>query len=360
MAEASQNQTKYQQCCDSILQYIKDNHLTEGDRLPTEPQLIEMLGASRITVRRAISELEAGGVVKKVQGSGTFVAAPPVPQAAQTAIPLIIPGNSTDNALLTLIQGAGDYLAQFGAHPTTYFAHSGEEEQKIITQLVADGEKCIMLYPFSGQVNQLFFPRMERQGIEFIYMGRRPVYTSGSFVGPDDISGGYQAARHLLDQGYSQIAFISATPEGEARSITMRIRGMRQALEESGFPVDSRYIRCVEEGETFADVLEQLMSLTPAPDAFFCSNDITAVELMYRLGQYQVPGQSKIAVIGFDNSSILKSLPFSLSTIEQSFYRTGYEAARSAMKILTNKPDFAVCKILPVMLIPRDSTPKKG
>lgn len=358
--EQTPHQAKYRLCCDEILQYIKRNSLSPGDRLPTEPQLTEMLGVSRITVRRAVSELEARGLLKKVQGSGTFLTAPASRSLPLSSIPLIIPGDRTDSALLSLIQGAGECLAQFDCRVVSYFAHyGGEDEKKILTQLYAEGARCVMVFPADDRVNRHLFPQLERQGMEIVYLGRKPTYASGSFVGPDDVSGGYQAVSHLISRGYSRIAFLSASPAATAHSISGRLLGYRQALEENGLPFDQSYVRCVEDGESFADVLAQLMALQPRPDAFFCVNDITAVELMYRLEPYQLPGRPRTAVIGFDNSSILKSLPFSLSTIEQSFYSMGYEAAGIAAGILTDKPSCAIHKILPVKLIIGQTTPQK-
>lgn len=361
MSELKQNQAKYQQCLEKIRRYIQVNHLVEGDRLPTEPQMMEALGVSRITVRRAVSELEAQGVVKKIQGSGTFLSAPPTLHLSQPAIPLVIPGDSSDSALLSLIQGAGDCLAKYGCRTTNYFAnYGGEDEARILRQLAAAGEKCVLVFPADDRVNRHLFPELERQGMKFVYMGRRPTWSSGSFVGSDDVSGGYQATCHLIGQGYSRIAFLSSAPAATARSIPGRMLGYRQALEEHGLAYDEAYIRCVEDEENFADVLAEMMSLNPRPDAFFCVNDMTAVELLYRLEPYQIPGRPKIAVVGFDNSSILKSLPFALTTVEQSFYRTGYEAAETAVQILTHNPAFAVHKILPVKLIVRETTPRKA
>lgn len=45
----------------------------EGDQLPTESQLCEILGVSRITVRRAMDMLTQDGLIKRKPGSGTFV-----------------------------------------------------------------------------------------------------------------------------------------------------------------------------------------------------------------------------------------------------------------------------------------------
>ncbi len=43
------------------------------ERLPSEPELGELFGASRETVRKALAALEADGLIYRVHGSGTFV-----------------------------------------------------------------------------------------------------------------------------------------------------------------------------------------------------------------------------------------------------------------------------------------------
>ncbi len=45
----------------------------EGMLIPSETQLCEMYDVSRITIRRALKELEYSGYVKRIQGKGTFV-----------------------------------------------------------------------------------------------------------------------------------------------------------------------------------------------------------------------------------------------------------------------------------------------
>jgi GntR family transcriptional regulator len=48
-----------------------------GDRLPTEDELIEAFGVSRITVRQAFDLLRQRGLVERVAGRGSFVTRPP-------------------------------------------------------------------------------------------------------------------------------------------------------------------------------------------------------------------------------------------------------------------------------------------
>ena len=58
---------------DQIIQRVRDNDLTPGDRLPSERELASLLGVSRPVVREAIRVLAARGQVAVQHGRGVFV-----------------------------------------------------------------------------------------------------------------------------------------------------------------------------------------------------------------------------------------------------------------------------------------------
>lgn len=66
----------YLQIENDLKQSILDGTYAVGDRIPTEQELCERFGVSRITVRRAIQDLFEEGLLTKVRGRGTFVAVP--------------------------------------------------------------------------------------------------------------------------------------------------------------------------------------------------------------------------------------------------------------------------------------------
>jgi GntR family transcriptional regulator len=67
---------KYHLVKEALLGRIIDNTWTPGMLIPSEPELCREFGVSRITVRRAVSELVYEGKLRTVQGKGTFVAEP--------------------------------------------------------------------------------------------------------------------------------------------------------------------------------------------------------------------------------------------------------------------------------------------
>jgi GntR family transcriptional regulator len=68
----------YQQLAEYLAGEISAGRYKPYDRLPTEPELSERFGVSRITVRQAIEHLLKQGLVERKQGKGTFVAGPVV------------------------------------------------------------------------------------------------------------------------------------------------------------------------------------------------------------------------------------------------------------------------------------------
>jgi len=72
----------YAQIADALLGRIQRGELAVGDRLPPERELSEHLGVNRLTLRRALRELEHRGLLRRRPGLGTFVVEPKVERPA--------------------------------------------------------------------------------------------------------------------------------------------------------------------------------------------------------------------------------------------------------------------------------------
>lgn len=69
-----------------IVDIIRKSGLRAGDSMPTEQELIARLGVSRNTVREAIRELRAWGIVQVRHGHGTTVASPSLQALAPSLV----------------------------------------------------------------------------------------------------------------------------------------------------------------------------------------------------------------------------------------------------------------------------------
>lgn len=63
----------YHQIAKDLRERIRSGQWRPGELIPPEARLCELYGASKITVRRALSDIVASGLLDRVQGKGTFV-----------------------------------------------------------------------------------------------------------------------------------------------------------------------------------------------------------------------------------------------------------------------------------------------
>ena len=68
-----QERSLYKTIRDDLLRAIENGSLQPDQALPSERELCQRYGTSRMTVRHAVTELESLGSVYRMQGKGTFV-----------------------------------------------------------------------------------------------------------------------------------------------------------------------------------------------------------------------------------------------------------------------------------------------
>ena len=67
-------QARYARVKEYIRSTIQSGAWRAGDRIPSELNLVDTLGVSRMTINRALRELTDEGLLKRLSGVGTFVA----------------------------------------------------------------------------------------------------------------------------------------------------------------------------------------------------------------------------------------------------------------------------------------------
>ncbi len=96
----------YKQILDDLVEDIINGTYKENDQLPTELELSEKYNVSRITSKRALTELETIGLISRTRGKGSFVKkreADKVAKEPSKNILLIFPFLSEENT------GLGEY-----------------------------------------------------------------------------------------------------------------------------------------------------------------------------------------------------------------------------------------------------------
>jgi DNA-binding GntR family transcriptional regulator len=113
MASAVDTVPLYRRLMDELAAQIRDKRWAAGEQLPTEVDLCALYGVSIITVRRALSELAAQGLLYRVQGKGTFVSAPPkVTVATEQMYRVFGEPSGQHRPISTSIVDAGDDIGE--------------------------------------------------------------------------------------------------------------------------------------------------------------------------------------------------------------------------------------------------------
>ena len=73
----------------ALIDYIAKKGLQPGDKLPTERELVEMTGASRLPLREALCMLKGLGVVEAKHGKGIYVKPLDIGAVFQALSPLL-------------------------------------------------------------------------------------------------------------------------------------------------------------------------------------------------------------------------------------------------------------------------------
>ena len=146
----------------------------------------------------------------------------------------------------------------------------------------------------------------------------------------DEVRGGYDATKILIEKGHQRIAFLNLTSDPKRRSSAERLIGYRKALEEHGIAFDKKLLHYLEHKPLagYQHTLK-IMQLEKPPTAIFCGNDRTALECFSALKELGIKIPDDVSIVGYDNHlDISEHLHPTLTTVELPHYQIGREAMR--------------------------------
>ncbi|MEK3767841.1 LacI family DNA-binding transcriptional regulator [Paenibacillus sp. FSL R5-0887] len=178
-------------------------------------------------------------------------------------------------------------------------------------------------------------------------------------VDADHVEGSWQAAKHLLEQGFTRIAFLNG-PESYSNSRD-RLTGYTRALAEVNLSVDSSLLF---EGnfsrKSGIIAAKEMLPLLNEIDAIMAANDRMAIGLQQGLQELGIPRDRLPAIVGYDDSEAAELTTPALSSVRVPFYELGELAAAQIIELLGNNlaevPVPAVQIKLPTELVIRASS----
>ncbi len=143
-----------------------------------------------------------------------------------------------------------------------------------------------------------------------------------SFVSTDNVKGGYIGGKHLLECGYSKVAYIG----GAAYSSTYneRISGFLKSFRDMNIQYDQSLIYSGDYNMVCAYTqAKTVLKDHPDIDAIFAGNDVMALGVLKYLHEQGLQPGKDVGVIGFDNIGITSLPQIDLTTIDQPRYSIG-------------------------------------
>lgn len=349
----------YEQVKDIIKKEIEAGQLQPGDKILTERELSKKYNVSRITTIRALSDLGREGILKRLQGKGSFVAEPGKKddQTYTLGIGLYETQYMTLPFFNTIMQGMASeaslagYQIQLIVTNSSHGKKNSSFYESILKQKKVDGLAIV-----DHAVSDADVVDLRLHGIPIVLFDRTITGYSFRSVMVDNRGGVFQMVEYLHGLGHQNIGLAMHEMEHPS-SMSQRYEGFRAGLDILGINYHPEWVLDYRIPEDISESdIERLMSNNPRPTAIVCSEDYVALrisDLMRKLG-YNVP--QDISITGFDNIPQSAFCVPSITTIDSGLAEIGREMVRSLLKQLTDQTLSGTVTVSRAQLVIREST----
>jgi DNA-binding LacI/PurR family transcriptional regulator len=316
-----------------------------GERLPTERELCENYGVSRVTLRRAMDPLRQKGIVKTSRGGGTQlcreVTAPSPSRSANKLIGVIVP--SVENPFISrIVKGAEALASERLYHLALAHNHDDDDYQlQQLTRMADSSISGIAVFPEGANINRPEFydviKRIKAKGIPLVMIDRYLPHIDVPCVLSDNVAGAYLATEHLILSGHRRLALLSFGPDGGI-SERERLKGFYDALNHYGLPttpVHHATLGVKDHEEKARLAVKKWLSSdqqtgTPGFDGIFCLQDNMAYGAYLALREASLNVPQNVSLVGYDNvdREIIRASGLHLTSIDQRSEDIGWQSAR--------------------------------
>ncbi|MCL6525206.1 MAG: LacI family transcriptional regulator [Thermoflavifilum sp.] len=167
-----------------------------------------------------------------------------------------------------------------------------------------------------------------KKGIPVIFFDRVALNLPNStHIIIDNQKAGYEATRHLIEQGCRHIIHITGHL---ARNVYAdRLKGYRQALNEYQLPFsEQQVIVCPLDEQSAWEIGRKIADMKPLPDGLFITNDTFAAICMHALKEKGIRIPADMAIVGFNDDLVSRVVEPPLTTIHYPGQEMGELVAR--------------------------------
>lgn len=334
-----------------IVQEIEEGRLKPGERVFSEKELAERFGVSRITSKKALEKLADAGIIRRIQGKGSFVTDRSTPEVGpphhseprlslapdeqdRPVIGLLIP-NFSDEFGLQLLRSMEERCAELQYDLIIKRTYGGrEEEKRAIRLFVHLGVKGLIVVPIHGEHYNSELLRLVLDKFPVVLADRYLKGIPVCSVYTDNKKASMDLTLSLIKRGYDQIAYLSS-PVENTPTLEERLYGYTLACTLEGLKLNQDYcltnfksVLPMNQNGTETDGDKEIMKrfLVQYPDirAFVTSEFLIATMLAQVIDSMGLPlEQYEIACFDSLGDSLGKPI---FTHIQQDEKRMGQEA----------------------------------
>ncbi len=355
---------KYSVLLNTLKNEILSGKYCSGDRFPSVRALIGRFKLSDRTVRHALDELSAQGLISRKQGRGTSVTS----NATSRKIGLIVPGVACTDFFQPIVSEINQLARKEDYQLLFAEVFSLDRDKRIhqVRELAAEFVKkrvAGVIYeplaePNGKEANDHILCVLKRYRIPVVLIDCDivpfPQRSDYDVIGVNDVEAGAKIARHLVSAGAKKIHFLVC--KLSPTTFENRLYGAEAELISAG-RFKKGNVLYAEANDVAA--LKRHIKKHGKPDAFVCSNDAIAAEFKQTLEKVGLSVPKDVMLTGFADLPVASLMTPPLTTIRQERDQMGGAAFRRLLERIAN-PDLPAYEILfPSPLVVRGSTARK-
>ncbi len=303
LGHSRSGQSKHDRLKEHLVREMVSGRLKPGQALPSERRLVETLGVARMTVCQVMASLENDGLVRRIQGKGTFVEEDVRRKLkrGQDIFALVVPATH-GGFLPSLLNGCESAAAEIHHQMLVCNTDDNVDRQaSIVLQLLDKEVGGVAIMPTSQPTPEFQIRQLQKRGIPVVFCHRRVEGVAAPLLATPYVEVGRLAGETLSQHGHRQIAYLATERTKVAEAYE---QGLRESLRSAGCKTLPE-MACVNnstaanEEEAVLEVLRKTFDRPDRPTAIFASFD-TLAEMIYlllpRLG-LRIP--EDVSLLGF-------------------------------------------------------------
>jgi LacI family transcriptional regulator len=203
------------------------------------------------------------------------------------------------------------------------------------------------------------FKRMKKEKFPFVLIDRAFPRFKANYVGVDNYHGAYEAVKHLIDIGYTEIGFITITPS-HLSTLKDRYLGYKDALTNHNIKYNGKIVREIQfenVAKETEEILIELNKYSAHSKALFIANNNLTIAALIAMKKIKINCPEDIAIVSFDDIDLFKFTPSPVTAVSQPLFNICQIAFDKLYNCINNKElvsDYQET-ILPTSLIVRES-----